>query len=217
LNSRYYDPVVGRFLNADKPEVLQISLEGIENKNLYAYCNNNPIIYKDKTGEVPVLVVKMAVGAAVNLASEWVSASVSGEEFTINDAAYAVVEGAIIAAVTPYIKPAMSVLLEGASAVFHSRAIKGKNINEALGDGIIAMFNLNYSIVGKIDSRLMKKLVFIGNTEKSYLVVKGLFEYTENVAGLAVSRGLNNKANTNLEKKSPGKCHTRLWYKEREM
>ena len=45
LQSRYYNPVVGRFLNADE----QIN-PGIFGPNLYAYCNNNPINYSDPNG-----------------------------------------------------------------------------------------------------------------------------------------------------------------------
>ena len=40
LNSRYYDPETGRFLNADDPAYIGDS--GIEG-NLYAYCGNNAV------------------------------------------------------------------------------------------------------------------------------------------------------------------------------
>ncbi len=45
LESRYYDPEVGRFINADGLKYLG---EGNEllNYNLYTYCLNNPSIYK---------------------------------------------------------------------------------------------------------------------------------------------------------------------------
>ncbi|MDD7393052.1 MAG: RHS repeat-associated core domain-containing protein, partial [Eubacteriales bacterium] len=48
LQSRYYDPVTGRFLNADKR--FDINLQ---NNNLFAYCLNNPINLIDKNGEAP--------------------------------------------------------------------------------------------------------------------------------------------------------------------
>ncbi len=47
LNSRYYDPAVGRFLSPDA--ILGVN-GGITGYNLYAYCNNNPIIHVDFTG-----------------------------------------------------------------------------------------------------------------------------------------------------------------------
>ncbi|MBR5285489.1 MAG: RHS repeat-associated core domain-containing protein [Clostridia bacterium] len=49
LQSRYYDPVVGRFLNADHPELVGAN-GGIQGYNLFAYCNNNPANCEDSLG-----------------------------------------------------------------------------------------------------------------------------------------------------------------------
>ena len=49
LQSRYYDPVVGRFLNADHPELVGAN-GGVQGYNLFAYCNNDPVMYVDSTG-----------------------------------------------------------------------------------------------------------------------------------------------------------------------
>ena len=52
LNSRYYSPETGRFINADDTSMLVDSFEAAaDGRNLYAYCNNNPVTYKDSTGE----------------------------------------------------------------------------------------------------------------------------------------------------------------------
>ena len=48
LNSRYYDPRTGRFINADEIEYLGADAEF--SCNLYAYCANNPVMYIDVTG-----------------------------------------------------------------------------------------------------------------------------------------------------------------------
>ena len=49
LQSRYYDPTVGRFINADEA-ICSIAIEeGIQN-NLYAYCQNSCINYIDPSG-----------------------------------------------------------------------------------------------------------------------------------------------------------------------
>ena len=49
LQSRYYDPTVGRFINADEAICSTAIEEGIQN-NLYAYCQNSCINYIDPSG-----------------------------------------------------------------------------------------------------------------------------------------------------------------------
>ena len=51
LNSRYYDPEVGRFLSADTVEYLNPA--AINGLNLYAYCMNNPVMFIDSSGLWP--------------------------------------------------------------------------------------------------------------------------------------------------------------------
>ena len=48
LNSRYYDPETCRFLNADG--VVQTG-QGMLDKNMFAYCSNNPVMHKDPSGQ----------------------------------------------------------------------------------------------------------------------------------------------------------------------
>ena len=50
LQSRYYDPEMGRFINADS---FASTGQGILGFNMFAYCRNNPIIYIDFSGNVP--------------------------------------------------------------------------------------------------------------------------------------------------------------------
>ena len=47
LQSRYYDPAVGRFINADG---YASTGQGIIGNNMFAYCLNNPTLYADNTG-----------------------------------------------------------------------------------------------------------------------------------------------------------------------
>ena len=49
LNSRYYDPSIGRFINAD--DIGYIQPEQINGLNLFAYCGNNPVMYTDPDGK----------------------------------------------------------------------------------------------------------------------------------------------------------------------
>ena len=50
LQSRYYNPTWGRFLNADGVANLGAN-QDLQSYNLYAYCSNNPIMGYDPTGE----------------------------------------------------------------------------------------------------------------------------------------------------------------------
>lgn len=47
LQSRYYDPAIGRFLNADS----LINLDDSLGLNTFAYCSNNPTIMIDQNGK----------------------------------------------------------------------------------------------------------------------------------------------------------------------
>ena len=47
LQSRYYDPVIGRFINADK---YTTTGQGFIGFNMFVYCNNNPIMCTDPCG-----------------------------------------------------------------------------------------------------------------------------------------------------------------------
>ncbi len=51
LQSRYYNPAWGRFISADDPSVLALSPDALTDKNLYIYCDNNPVMRVDEEGD----------------------------------------------------------------------------------------------------------------------------------------------------------------------
>ena len=53
LKSRYYDPQIRRFINADGYVNANGDLNGF---NMFAYCSNNPVMYVDPNGEFPWLI-----------------------------------------------------------------------------------------------------------------------------------------------------------------
>ena len=78
LQSRYYDPMVGRFINADESDYL-----GTDNSligyNLFAYCDNNPVMNVDPTGRFSWLILAAVLlftpvgGTALQIATSTIS------------------------------------------------------------------------------------------------------------------------------------------------
>ena len=65
LQSRYYDPEVGRFLNAD---AFASTGQGFLGNNMFAYCNNNSVSFSDSTGSRCVAANPLAGGSVYNQA-----------------------------------------------------------------------------------------------------------------------------------------------------
>ena len=61
LQSRYYDPIIKRFLNADSYESTG---QGFIGTNMFAYCNNNPVKYIDFTGS---LAIGIGIGIGIGI------------------------------------------------------------------------------------------------------------------------------------------------------
>lgn len=70
LNSRYYDSQTGRFISADVFEAVTAIPNALTDKNLYAYCDNNPVMRIDDGG---TFWLKALVGAIVGTVTEYVS------------------------------------------------------------------------------------------------------------------------------------------------
>ena len=51
LNSRYYDAKTGRFISPDNIDVICATPTALTDKNLYAYCDNNPVMRRDDGGQ----------------------------------------------------------------------------------------------------------------------------------------------------------------------
>jgi len=65
LQSRYYNPEMGRFINADG---LISTGQGLLGNNMFAYCLNNPVMFSDPTGEIAIMtcvLIGAIVGAVV--------------------------------------------------------------------------------------------------------------------------------------------------------
>lgn len=63
LSTRYYDPVIGRFINADDTDILDGGNDHMLENNLFAYCFNNPVNMTDEDGQWPSWATKVLIGA----------------------------------------------------------------------------------------------------------------------------------------------------------
>ena len=80
LQSRYYDPAVRRVLSCDAESVVTLSPEQPNwNKNLFAYCDNNPIARIDTGGEFwQVIIVATVIGGILGGSLDIINQLVSG-------------------------------------------------------------------------------------------------------------------------------------------
>ena len=74
LQSRYYNPKIGRFISADSQLDTAIS-SGL---NLFSYCENNPVNMVDTTGQLPFFLITAAIGAVVGAVIGGVVAAKNG-------------------------------------------------------------------------------------------------------------------------------------------
>ena len=105
LQSRYYDPANHRFINAD----VYTSTDSSDavSCNMFAYCNNNPVIASDENGEWLTFLIGAVVGAATEYVSQVVKnvkngASISDaltQNINVKDIAVAALSGAVTACI----------------------------------------------------------------------------------------------------------------------
>ena len=78
LQYRYYDPEICRFIS---PDTLSFTNpKEINGTNLFVFCNNNPIMYRDKNGKsaIAALLIAAGIGALAGLAGQLTSDIVHG-------------------------------------------------------------------------------------------------------------------------------------------
>ena len=100
LATRYYDPITCRFITADDPAVLTATPMGLTDKNLFAYCDNNPITRVDNGGQFWNIVAGAVIGGGLELAGQLLS-GISLSEVNWAKIGVSAVSGALTAAVGP--------------------------------------------------------------------------------------------------------------------
>lgn len=148
LQSRYYDPSLCRFISADQYELVGMLSQTLGQMNLYAYCNNNPIMYTDESGEgifavLMILVVGTFVGSTIG--------GVSG--YLQGDTGWTLVKDIAIGAALGFAGTGLVVISGGtafASMFLHASTVfGGVPISQAFAIGLLA-YNCTMAIVGPL-------------------------------------------------------------------
>ena len=138
LNSRYYDPVVGRFLSADDESLILVSPDGLTDKNLFSYCDNNPIIRVDTEGEFWTLLIGAGMGALFSLGRQLLLEGKSWDQLNVVDIITSAASGAL--AFTPLKLVGQVAVNAGLSIVSYAgnNLIKGEEITVegVVGNGL---------------------------------------------------------------------------------
>ena len=188
LQSRYYDPEIGRFINADDTDVLGVEQGSLLQFNLFAYCLNNPVNRTDDSGyfsmpnwlKVTVGVVAIAGLAVATVATGGAAAVICGA--ALSGAIAGGASGAVLGAVGGGISGGWQGALDGACSGFMS----GTLIGGATG-AVAAGFNIATgatSVVGKAHGSTLHKLAT--NMEAGKMAASGQYSQI----------GLNKSLNT---------------------
>ena len=168
LQTRYYDPEIGRFLNADTSEIVPSAAIGLTDKNLFAYCDNNPLMRTDEDGEFWNFIVGAIVGAVVGGIAQIVSNVITGNDWSdglatavISGAASGVLAASGVGIVGSVVGNAIiSASSNAVNQVVKNKGFKGFDIGDMLLDGAIG------GIAGAVGGQGMGKVVNIRTLNK---------------------------------------------------
>ena len=74
MQSRYYNPDWGRFINADATEVLGLTKGVLLSHNAFAYCANNPVMGSDPSGYFSIdnnIYLGVGSNMSINTSGHW--------------------------------------------------------------------------------------------------------------------------------------------------
>ena len=134
LQSRYYDPAVGRFVNADDAVYGLLTTNELS-RNLFAYCINNPINMVDHNGHAAANIIGGIIGGVIGALLGYIVADALGlkgwKRWTLIGAV--TIAGAVLGAILgPYIAKA------------------SKHIINVINSGIRKASNAAFKAAGKV-------------------------------------------------------------------
>ncbi len=144
LQTRYYDPQTGRFINID--DISYLEPEAINGLNLYAYCGNNPIMYSDPNGTLKWYHWLGIIGAVIVVAAATVlTCGAAGIAIGGAGLAGAVIHGAAVGAL---IGAGIGIAGGAITGGIYS-AVTGADFWSSVGAGAMAGFGIG-AIIGAI-------------------------------------------------------------------
>ena len=175
LQSRYYDAEVGRFVNADDTNMLEMQLNSMFKDNLYCYCNSNPVNNYDPSGRIAANIIGAVVGGVLGAVGGGFLGKWLADKLNIKGAikrkifigAVSLLVGASAAAIGyfigPYIAKAWS---------YWRTTLAGLVKGTFKSIGKITSQKMNHINVSKhLWSKVMKKVT---NTQITNLIYKGI-------------------------------------------
>lgn len=180
--SRYYDPEIGRFINADSYASTDVT--GLLSTNMFAYCENDPVNRSDPSGEF----LGTLIGAAAGGVCCAIGALITGDDWKA-----AAINGAVSGAITGFVADA--VILTGGSAIGVVAAYAmGGTFGGALGNIAEAKYKgekVNLRSVGK-DAIVGGIFDTLGGSTVSK-VIPMMEKMTQSAGKKALARGITVK------------------------
>lgn len=146
LQSRYYDPAICRFINAD---VYAATGQDFIGNNMFAYCGNNPVNAKDPQGTLAIgafvgsVVGGAIAGAVISTVSYTVLSGLSGESITKEG----VIDAALSGAASGALGGAIGTISVGAKVVSAAQKIIPSVTKETLTNGAKATASIATGIL----------------------------------------------------------------------
>ena len=211
LQTRYYDPAIARFINADS--YLSTDSTGLLSYNMFAYCENNPVMRSDPTGEAIAhkVVIGILSGAVSGIIEYWIETVLFDEEFEIIEAAKYATIGAATGCLEE-IFPKYSDMIGGAEFILEcfNTIISGEPIYDILVS--LGYDTVHYLISAKLDD------IFKGNAISdeiahaiAELIITGNDSALKNISRSAIREAYEDAQNKiNYIVSSPGSARTKV-------
>ncbi len=143
LSSRYYNPELCRLISSDDSDTLFYTPDDVTDKNLFAYCDNNPVVRADSDGDVWHIIAGAVVGATINASCAAISTFSETGKVNIGAIAVSALSGAITGALSVSCVSRFAMIAVSGVMAFVESAVTQKitnnsvNIGDALLDGAI--------------------------------------------------------------------------------